>query len=456
MSDTKNSARRDARLSQTPPIWRNWARTVTSTPREVMTASCEADIVAAVASARRRGLRIKAIGSGHSYNDIADTSHAICLALSSHRGIEHIDRRTLHVTAWAGMTLAALCEALSKHGLALPVLGAITDQTLAGLVSTATHGTGLTMHSLSDYVVGVRFVDGNADIVELKAGRDQRLLLAVRVGLGALGILSTVTFACIPSYDVALQTRPALMSEVTQNLAAYQTADYFGFWWFPQTPWVSLRIARRLPPASSYSMSARTRRYTTLPEKLHETALWIGGGNRRGTAVINHLQRALWFRRERVERGRWDVIFPCPSPIRQVAMEYALPIEATTAALSELSRIFRGFPVHAPVDVRFGAADEAWLSPSNGRRTCYIGVAIGQPFRRTIAFEALFGQLEAVFAQFAGRPHWGKMHSLEAEQLQSCYPRWNQFMAARALFDKNGLFGNAHLHNVLGDYPVRD
>lgn len=410
----------------------------------------EADIVSAVHAARTRALRIKAIGSGHSYNDIADINGAIGVSLSSYAGIEHIDSNTHYVTVRAGTQLGAFCTALAAEGLALPVLGAITEQTVAGLISTATHGTGRSVRSISDYVVGLRFVDAGANVVELSLARDADLLHAARVGLGCLGMISAVTFACIPGFNLVLETQPADLHDVIANLDAYHQADYFGFWWFPQTRWTTLRIARRKPLDPAASERSPARRRAASRDVLHEAALWVLGHDPRGTSFVNAAQHALRFRCAQTVEGRWDDIFPCPGSMRQVAIEYALPIDATAPALAALNELFVRHAVHAPVDVRFGAADQAWLSPSFGRDTCYIGVAIGQPFGRYIPYEALFGALEAVFSRFGGRPHWGKMHTLEAAQLSALYPQWNRFAELRNRFDRERIFANAHLNTVLG------
>jgi len=426
--------------------WQNWARTVTATPAGIVDVAREADIVAAVRYAGRHSLRVKALGSGHSYNDIADVGGAIGLAMSSHAGIERVDGATGRVTVRSGTSLAVFCSELASRGLALPVLGAITDQTVAGLVSTATHGTGRHAHSLSDAVVGLRFVDAGANVVDVSLERDPDLLDAARVGLGSLGILSAVTFQCVPGYDLWLETRPVELEDAIADLEVLQHADHFGFWWFPRTRWVVLRTAHR----RALDRSRPGRPPVAGRDPWHEAALWCIGHTPAGTSIVNSMQRALRFGRPRIVEGRWDEVFPCPGTMRQVGMEYALPLEATAPALESLRALFQRHAVHAPVDVRFGAADQAWLSPSHGRRTCYIGVAVAQPFGRRIPYERLFRALETVFARFGGRPHWGKMHTLDAARLAALYPRWRQFAEVRNQFDPARLFTNLHLHAVLG------
>ncbi|CAN7375464.1 FAD-binding protein [Trinickia sp. LjRoot230] len=439
-----------ARESESPP-WRNWAGNVVANPVATIVAACEEDIVSAVDSARRRALRIKAVGSGHSYNPIADATGAIHLSLAASRGIESIDRETNHVTVWAGMRLDDFCRALEEAGLALPVLGAIQDQTIAGLISTATHGTGLRVHSLSDAVTAMRLVDGSGCVVELSTERDPALLNAARVGLGSLGVLSSVTFACVQSFDLALVTEPITLSEAVRRLPELHKAHYFGFWWFPQTRWAVLRRAWREPRSARTTPPSTKGKRAALRDTLREAALWFAGHRSRATPWLNAAERAVCFGHRRLRRGPWYEVFSCPTPIRQMAMEYAVPLSAITFVLDELKDVFSRHVVHAPIDVRFGAADEAWLSPSFGRQTCYIGVAVAQPFNRAISYESLFAELEAVFARHAGRPHWGKIHSLEAQTLRVRYPKWDQFIAVRNIFDRDRLFANPHLCSVLGD-----
>ena len=431
--------------------WQNWAGTVAALPVSTVTACSDGEIVAAVRQARRLGQRIKVLGSGHSYNDIADPTAAVCVALGSGNGLESVDRDTNRVTARAGMRLDRFCGALASHGLALPVLGAITEQTLGGLISTGTHGTGREVRSISDYVVGLRLIDGRGEAVDLTLEREPDLLRAARVGLGSLGIISSVTFACVPAFDLTLETRPAKLHDVMSGLDAHNLADHFGFWWFPHTEWASLRTARRCHRADAAVVRARRRAGSRFVDLAHEASLWFLGRGPRGSAVINAAQRALLFGRPRFAEGRWDDIFPCSGSMRQLAMEYAMPIETSTSMFPALEEIVRRYAVHAPVDVRFGASDEAWLSPSHGRQTCYVGVAVAQPFGRRIRHEALFAELEALFVSLSGRPHWGKLHTLEAARLRALYPHWDRFIEARNFLDPDRIFANPHLSRVLGD-----
>lgn len=431
--------------------WQNWARTVKSIPAGFVNVCCEADIIAAIHEAKRQALRIKVVGSGHSYNDIADSSGAICASMSSYAAIEHVDRNTNRVTVQAGMQLGTFCEALASLDLALPVLGAITDQTVAGIISTATHGTGRSIRSLSDYVVGLRLVDGNGNAVDISVEQNADLLNAARVGLGSLGIISTVTFACVPGFNLVLETRPMKLRDVIANLKTLYQADYFGFWWIPQTRWTMLRTASRKPLDNSQPCCTQERDHIALRDVLHETALWLAGNSPRTTSLVNAAEHALRFRHPRVIEGRWDKVFPCPSPIRQVAMEYAIPIESTGPVLEALEGIFLRHAMHAPVDVRFCAADESWLSPANQREVCYVGIGVSKPFGRHISYEALFGDLEAVFCRFGGRPHWGKIHTLNAEQLRALYPQWHRFAEVRNMLDPNRIFVNSYLSSKLGD-----
>lgn len=450
-----NSGQLSAELSYAsreaaPQPWRNWAGNVVANPVATVVAACEDDIVAAVSEARRRALRIKAVGSGHSYNPIADATGAMQLSLAAGGDIQRIDPDTKHVTVWAGMRLDRLCRALDDQGLALPVLGAIQDQTVAGLISTATHGTGLRVRSLSDSVTAMRLVDGSGAVIDLSLERNADWLNAARVSLGGLGVLSSVTFACVPSFDLALITEPVVLDEAIARLPELHQAHYFGFWWYPQTRWAVLRRAWREPRGAVPPASPQGGR-RTLRDTLREAALWCAGHRRQATPWINAADRAVSFGHRRLRRGAWYEVFSCPTPMRQRATEYAVPISESVPVLRTLEDVFSRHAVHAPIDVRFGAADEAWLSPSFGRECCYIGVALGQPFNRIIAHEALFAELDGVFARHAGRPHWGKIHSLEAKTLRSFYPNWDRFQAVRNMFDRDRIFSNSHLRAILGD-----
>jgi L-gulonolactone oxidase len=417
-------------------------------PNEAVVAHSEEDVVAVVCGAEKRGLRVKVVGSGHSYSAIAQASNAVCVRLSARAWIERIDPHNGHVTLWAGAHLGAFCQTLVLHGLALPVLGAIVEQTVAGVICTATHGKGLTVKSLSDYVVGLRFVDGSGTVVNV-TDRDEDVLNAARVSLGCLGVLTSITFACVKGFDIELRTRMVSLDHTINHLSRYQAADYFGFWWFPHTPWAMLRSSYRvaLRPERAY-VNAQVPK-NSWRTKCIEAAYLIGRGKKPAAALMNASQCLLSTCRTHLRRDRWDIMFPCPMATRQIAMEYAVELDLAAIVLRALQALFKRYPVHAPIDVQFGDADKARLSPAHGRITCYIGIAVPRPFGCELPYRTLFRELEDLFRRYSGRPHWGKKHSLTASEFGHVYPQWNRFSAIRDLYDKHGIFTNSYLDRCL-------
>ena len=450
--------------------WRNWAGTAAAVPARWCQPRNETEISAVVKDAAAARLQVRALGSGHSFTPIAATDGQ-ALDLSSWTGIVAADTRTGMVTVRSGTTLRELNSALGVLGLALANLGDIDAQTLAGALSTGTHGTGARLGGLATQVEALDLVLADGSLVSCSATTRPELFAAARVGLGALGVITTVTLRCVPSFTLAADERPVPIDEVIEQFDSLADAnDHFEFYWFPYGRNALVKRNNRLAPSGAAPAGARPAPAagTGLPPPPDDPGVmpewrrfWefevmenagfgtlcrIGRAVPRLVPTLNRFSSAVLSTRSYTDTGHR--VFVTPRRVRFVESEYAVPRESVTGVLAELRRAVPRLadPVMFPVEVRVAAADDIWLSTAYGRDTGYIAIHqyAGLPYR------AYFEAFESIVAGVAGRPHWGKLHSLDAERLRPLYPRFDDFRRVRAEVDPESRFGNPYLSRILG------
>jgi FAD-linked oxidoreductase len=429
--------------------WRNWAGTATATPTRRRRPADPAQIATVIKDAERDGLTVRAVGSGHSFTDIAATD-GVAVDLSAWTGVVDADTTSGLVTVRSGTTLHDLNAALDRLGLAMTNLGDIDAQTLAGAVSTGTHGTGSRYGGISTQIAAMDLVLADGSQVSCSPTEHPELFDAARVGLGALGILSTVTLRCEPTFVLAADERPEPLDELLTRFDE-QTAehDHLEFHWFPYGANALVKRNNRQPPGTQATPLSALRQFVEY-ELVENTAL--AGMCRLGRAMPR-LVRPLHRTVDKVMSPRTysDLshrVFVSTRRVRFVESEYAIPRESLLDVLAELRREIPKLadPVMFPLEIRTAAADDIWLSTAHGRDTAYIAIHqyLGMPYRR------YFDLFESITATVAGRPHWGKMHTLDASHLAELYPRFADFQRVRAEVDPHGRFTNPYTTRVLG------
>jgi L-gulono-1,4-lactone dehydrogenase len=433
-----------------PSEWRNWAGTATARPARRAQPRSEAEICAAVKDAAAAGLPVRALGSGHSFTAAAATS-GLALDLSLWTGVTAADTGTGLVTVRSGTTLRALNAGLAELGLALANLGDIDAQTIAGALATGTHGTGARLGGLATQVEALDLVLADGSLASCSASIRPELFAAARVGLGALGVVSAVTLRCVPSFTLAADERPMPVDQVIEEFDALAADnDHFEFYWFPYGRQALVkrnnRHAAAGPPPPRMPGWRRLWEFEVMENAAFGAACRVGRARPRLIPALNRLTSAGLSAKSYTDASYR--VFVTPRRVRFVESEYAVPRESLTAVLGELRRAVPRLadPVMFPVEVRVAAADDIWLSTAYGRDSAYIAIHqyTGLPYR------AYFDLFESVVAPVAGRPHWGKLHTLDAGQLGRLYPRFEDFRRVRAQTDPENRFGNAYLGRVFG------
>jgi FAD-linked oxidoreductase len=434
--------------------WQNWAGTASADPARRYWPRSAADIAAAVTESGEAGLTVRALGSGHSFTPAAATAGA-ALDLSGWTGIVSSDIPAGLVTVRSGTTIRELNTALDALGLAMPNLGDIDAQTIAGAISTGTHGTGARIGGLAAFVEALELVLADGSVLACSAATRPDLFAAARVSLGAFGVISTVTLRCVPAFTLAADERPLPLPEVLARFDEFADGnDHFEFYWFPYGQNALVKRNKRVFPEGSGGIvppgkMSRFRRFWEY-EVMENVA--FGGLCRTGRtvpALIKPLNRlAAGTLGKRAYSAPSHQVFVTPRRVRFVESEYAVPRESLLDVLSELRA---GVPrletsVMFPVEVRVAAADDIWLSTAYGRDTAYVAIHqyAGLPYKE------YFRLFQSIATCVGGRPHWGKMHTLDAERFRELYPRFEDFVRLRDETDPDGRFTNPYLEQVFG------
>jgi FAD-linked oxidoreductase len=440
----------DKRPVDTRPMtrWANWAGTVSAqvTPQSPSSISA---LQECVAKAAETGTRIKPIGAGHSFTDIGATD-GIQIRPEQLAGVLNTDRDSGRVTVLAGTRLHELNQTLWDLGLSMANLGDIDVQTVAGAISTGTHGTGVKLGGIATQVCALQLILADGSLRDVDPISEPELFAAARVGLGALGVIATVTLQCVPAFGLEAHEAPAALDAVLAELdSLIDGNDHFEFFWFPHTRGVLTKSNNRIPQGAPLRPLGRVRQF--VDEELLANTVFdaLNRLTTRRPALIPRANRvATRLLSDRQYSDRSYRVFASPRRVKFREMEYAVPRAAVPVVLAEIDAYLArsGEQIGFPVEVRFAAGDDIWLSTANGRDTGYL--AVHQYHRRE--HETYFAAVEAIARSVDGRPHWGKLHNRDAASLATTYPDFAKFVALRDRLDPKRLFANPYLDRVLG------
>jgi L-gulonolactone oxidase len=405
------------------------------------------ELAEAIGAAAAAGQKVSVAGSRHSFNEAAMTDGTM-VHVEALRGVLDADRESGLVRVAGGTVLADLNEEVTAFGLALENLGDIDAQTVAGAISTGTHGTGATYGNISARVEAIELVLADGNVRELTAAGEPELLRAARIGVGALGAISAVTLRCFPAFTLERVDSPHAREDVLDRFDELADRnDHFELFTFPYSDRALVLERNRVdsPPRprgraaaflndtvlENWTLEAFAATGKAIPAaipRLARLAGWLAAGGR----TVDHSHR----------------VFVNERRVRFTEMEYAVPREHGRTAVRRVIEWVRAnrFPVFFPIEIRVTAGDDADLSPAHERPTAYI--AVHQ--YRGMEWRPYFEAVEAIMDDYVGRPHWGKRHFQAAATLAPRYPRWDAFQRARDELDPGRVFTNAYAERVLG------
>lgn len=411
--------------------------------------------------ARADGSRVRVVGAGHSFTPLAATEGHL-ISLDEHTGLVHADPATGRARFRAGTRLRDIPVLLAPYGLALANQGDVNPQSIAGAISTGTHGTGLGFTGFGAAVTGLRLLTASGQILELSEESHPEIFDHARVSLGVLGVILEVELQCVSAFDLIAEERSQPLGELLDGfIERCETSDHYEAFWFPHTDKALAKRNTRVPagaaaPDELAHISGRSKALRVLGEELLDNGVFrlmceIGVKVPAAVPALNRLAAAATSNRS--YRAPAHEVFVSPRRVRFEESEYSLPLEAGPEAVRELQRVIqrRGWRISFPVEIRTSAADDVPLSTAYGRRSCYLAM---HRFSKEDPTEC-FREFEGICRAHGGRPHWGKRHTLQAAQLREVYPRFDEFLAVRQRLDPDRMFANAHTDRLLEAEPPR-
>ena len=425
-----------------PIPWSNWAGNQVCRPHARLAPATEDELVGVLATAAGS---IRPVGCGHSFSAVVPTEGTLVAADLLGNGITDGGAGMDEAEVWAGTRLHGLGKALHAEGLALPNLPDIDYQTLGGALATSTHGTGPRFGSLSANVRELTLATPSGELLTCNAKSNPEVFHAARCSVGALGVVTRARVACREPLRLVETNRFELLEDVLDEIDARRDGHrHFEFHAFPHTR-VALTVTTdeggaglpRAPEDDPYAV-----------ELLRDVYRVVGRVPVVGDAIYDRLVRAVGGDAESRRPGWSHEVLTHPRLVRFREMEYTVPTDAGPACLREILATIRErrIPVVFPIEYRYVAPDDVWLSMFHERAGCTISV-------HQYADEdhrPYFREVEPIFRKYEGRPHWGKLHGLDAAELSALYPRWQDFAEVRAALDPSGRMLNGHLRHVLG------
>lgn len=431
------------RAQAAPPLprpfrWKNWSEVQQCQAQSLAT---PADEQALVDLLRNAGSTVRCVGAGHSFTPLVPTNGTI-VSLERLSGVLSHDKAAMTATLRAGTRLAAISRQLDGFGLALRNLPDIDMQSLAGAISTGTHGTGANLQAMHADVMSLRLVTPQGEIVEWDQEHHPEQMAAARVSLGSLGVITQATMRVVPSFSLHRKVWLRPVGEMLEQAGELARKHrHFEFYYLPFTGYAA-GIAHDeyqgsdvlVPHSQDEEMLSDLRKLRDWLGRFPDMRRWAAG-----KLIDEDLT-------EEAKNRSWKLLSTV-RPTRFNETEYHVPREAGIACVKEIiAALEKRNEVYFPMEFRFVKGDDAWLSPFHMRDSCSIAVhaAHGE------AHDYLVTELGPIFRKHGGRPHWGKLHNLTAKELAALYPRWKDFLALRQQMDPQGRMLNPHLRSMFG------
>lgn len=385
--------------------WTNWSGRWRGEPSALKFIRSEADAVAVVREAARVGHTVRAAGAGHSHSPLVPND-GIIIDASGLAGVIQANREKQRAWVWAGTRIYALGRPLHDAGLGLLNQGDIDRQAIGGAIATGTHGTGCELKNLSASVTGARLVLGSGAIVDCNANHNADLWQIVRLNLGAAGLVTRLELQLREAYRLQERTWSIAFEDLVEDLTSLVTQTrHFEFFWYPHSDTAVAKCIDETTAEAQYPLA------------------------------------------EEGSRCAWSYeVLPNHRPHLHTEMEYSVPAEDGPACLVAIRTLIqKNFPsLHWPVEYRTLAADDVWLSTAYHRPT--VTISVHQDINEDD--EPYFRACEEIFVSFAGRPHWGKVSYLGAQEMARIHPRWTDWWQVRDRVDPQGMFLNGYLEQL--------
>ncbi|XOJ10664.1 D-arabinono-1,4-lactone oxidase [Corynebacterium striatum] len=428
----------------------NWSGSVRTNPQEFL----QPRSIEEVSQAVQRVGSVRTVGAGHSFTPVA-AGDDVMMNLDYLSGIVSVDRKRKRVRFLAGTRLRDVPRLLRPFGLALANQGDVDPQSLAGAISTSTHGTGIGFTGFAGTVTGLRLVDAAGQLRSFSLDEDPEQLRLVVVSIGALGVVVEVEMQCVDAFDLLADESGGDIDDILDNFEAYsREVDHFECYWFPHTQAAMTKRNTRLAPGEP-TPGGKTAQRSKIKQFVDDEVLGNGAYaallgigrmvpqtipsfNKFATSVISHNRY----------RASAHEVFVSPRRVRFHEMEYAVPLADGPEAVREIRRFIdaQGWQIAFPLELRTTAPDDVALSTANGRESMYIAFHVPR-FKNPYEY---MPKVEPLLKAAGGRPHWGKMNTLTRADFSALYPRFDEFCALREELDPQWRFGSDYTRRVFG------
>ncbi len=428
-------------------VWRNWSGRVECRPSSYIEPASLQELQAVVRDAAATGKKVRVVGSGHSFTEIVATDDVL-ISLDGLQGLVDAKPDAGEATAWAGTKLHLLNPMLDERGLAMENLGDINVQSIAGAVSTGTHGTGMKFGNIASQVIGLTLVTASGDLLEVSETQNRELFKAAQVSLGTLGVIAKVRLRLVPSYRLDYWRKKSTFEETLAKAEEWRdTHRQFEFYCFPHAPEVQLKFLDQTD--APVNVNARKKWFADVfMENLMFGAMSMVCRTFPSTCIpiARFCASTVGYSHE-INVGHKSL-----STVRMVKfneMEFAMPAERGLECVKELKEWIdrERVTVHFPIEFRYVKGDDIYISPHTGRDSAAISV---HQFKG-MDYKKYFDGCEAIFRNYGGRPHWGKLHSLKAKDFRALYPKWDDFQRARQQLDPKSTFLTPYLKSLFID-----
>jgi FAD-linked oxidoreductase len=422
-----------------PIAWRNWSGSQKCVPAARSAPANVAELQELIASAKGT---VRAVGAGHSFSPLVPTDGTI-VSLSRLSGLVDHDPKNLQATLWAGSRLGDIGQPLETAGQALINMPDIDEQTLAGCLATATHGTGVDIGCMSTFIEGLQLVDARGDLVDCDANNNPDLFQAAKVSLGSLGVITQVKLQNMAPYRLRRETVWREFDEILEIADAMADQHRnFEFFYIPYSGmgFTDTHDLTDEPVGSTEKIDSNDS-----VGDLKMARDWLQGSPKLRELILGSAVKIL--SDEVTVESSWKN-YTNERNVRFNEMEYHLPREHGLQAMREVRAVLEAQhpEVFFPIEVRFIKGDDIWLSPFYQRDTCSI--AVHRYFEDD--YKPYFKSIEPIFRKYNGRPHWGKLNTLNQQDFRKLYPRWDEFTELRNSIDPKGRFLNPYLASLFG------
>lgn len=424
--------------------WKNWSESIAIEPKHYFEPKDLEELAEIVKYCSTNNLPIRVVGAGHSFTPLVATSKVL-ISLDRISGIYSIEEENNLATVWAGTRLKDLGPELFELGYAMENLGDINEQSLAGAISTGTHGTGLRFGSISTQVRGVTLFTASGELLEISTKKNEEYFEAARLSLGLLGIIVKVTLKVKKAYQLIGESYRLDFDDCLNSLDSLcESNRNFEFFWFPYTKTVQVKTLNTVENLEMKKTGKQTFKNVIIENGLFwglsemsrlmpRTAKFVSSVSALGVPVGKRMNDSY-------------LVYATPRLVKFNEMEYSVPKDQMANVLRDIDALLQKqrFNVHFPIECRYVKADSIWLSPSYEQDSAYIAIHM----YKGMEFQEYFQAVEEIFLSYKGKPHWGKMHNLNYNQVRNLYPRLDDFLQVREQLDPKNLFVNPYIKEL--------